>query len=293
MTSEAWPRVPVEEWRGTRDTVRLWCEVVARTRLTLTPRQDRAWNPPLYVNSVGLTTSLMPLGVRGGLEVVLDFHEHQLEMRLTDGRRRRMMLAPRTVGDLYAEYLANLAELDVELTLHPRAAESPGEVPHSQDRVRSSYDRGAVQQYYRSLVSAHRVLTRFRGGLPGRSTPVHFVNAFDLAVTRFSGRQAPVHPGGVPHHPDRVVAETHRHEVSSCGYWTGGAEEGVFYAFTYPEPPGFREHIPASVDAYFDLALGEFVLPYADVRRAVDPDAFVMQFVTEIHAVASADWPRT
>lgn len=294
MTSEAWPRLPVDEWRDTLGTVHLWCQAVGKTRLTLAPGQNHWWNVPLYVNAVGLTTSLMALGARGGLEVVLDFQEHQLVMRLTDGRERRMRLAPRSVSDFYAEYLEKLAELDVEVTLNSLPAEIAGAIPFPEDTVHASYDADAVQQYYRSLVSTHRVLTRFRSDVPGTCSPVHFFwGAFDLAVTRFSGRPAPVLPGGVPHGPDRVMVEAYSHEVSSCGYWPGGADEGVFYAYAHPPPPGFRDHVPASVDAYFDDALGEFVLPYADARRAVDPDAYVMQFVTEIHALASADWPST
>ena len=294
MTTNGWPPMPVESWRDTLQTVHLWSQIVGKTRLALAPRQNHWWNVPLYVNAVGLTTSLMPLGVRGGLEVVFDFQEHQLRMGLTDGRERRLQLAPRTVADFYDEYLSKLAELDVEVTLNPMPTEIAGAIPFPEDTVHASYDDEAVQCYFRSLVSAHRVLTRFRGDFRGKCSPVHFFwGAFDLAVTRFSGRLAPVHPGGVPHCPDWVMAEAYSHELSSCGYWPGGADEGIFYAYAYPQPPGFRDHAPESIGAYFDHALGEFVLPYADVRRAINPDATVVDFLTEIHAVASAGWPET
>jgi len=292
VTTEAWPPLPLDSWQETRDTVHLWCQIVGKTRLALAPRENHWWSVPLYVNSVGLTTSLMALGARGGLEVVFDFLDHRLEMRLTDGRERRLSLAPRTVADFYAEYLAKLAELEVEVQLNPTPAEIADAIPFPHDRAHASYDAEAVQRFYGSLVSAHRVLTRFRADFRGKCSPVHFFwGAFDLAVTRFSGRPAPTHPGGIPHCPDWVMVEAYSHEVSSCGYWPGGADEGVFYAYAYPEPPGFRDHRPRAAGAYFDATLGEYVLPYADVRRAIDPDAHVMGFVREIHALASADWP--
>lgn len=292
MTSEAWPRMSVDEWGATLDTVRTWCGLVGRTRLALARGQGPGWDAPLYVTSAGLTTSLMPLGVRGGLEVVLDLQAHQLVMRLTDGRDRRMRLARRSGDDLGSEYLARLAELEVEVELGPWPAGRAAASPVPENAGSASYDAHAVQQYFRALVSAHRVLTRFRGDLRGRPSPVQFSwGAFDLAVTLVSGRPAPAQPDEVPHRPHRVVVEANRQELSRCGYWPGGADEGLFFVHVHPQPRGFRDHAPTSVDAYFDEDLGEFVLPYADVRRAVDPDAHALRFVTEIHAVATADWP--
>ena len=244
-TSEAWPALPVARWENTRDTVHLWTQVVGKTRLALTPMQNHWWNVPLYVNSVGLTTSLMPVGSRGGLEVVFDFVDHELRLRLTDGRRRRLQLAPRSVADFYAEYLRKLAELEVEVVLNPMPTEIADAVPFPADTGHSSYDPVAMNAFWRSLVSVQGVLNRFRGEYDGKCSPVHFFwGAFDLAVTRFSGRPAPAHPGGVPHCPDWVMREAYSSEVSSCGYWPGGAREGVFYAYAYPEPPGFREQHP-------------------------------------------------
>jgi Family of unknown function (DUF5996) len=291
---EAWPALPLERWGTTRDTVHLWTQVVGKTRLALAPMQNHWWNVALYVNSVGLTTSLMPVGSRGGLEVIFDFVDHELRLRLTDGRRRRLQLAPRTVADFYAEYLRKLAELDVDVVLNPMPTEIADAVPFPADTRHESYDPAAINAFWRSLVSAHRVLSRFRGEYDGKCSPVHFFwGGFDLAVSRFSGRPAPVHPGGVPHCPDWVMEEAYRSEVSSCGYWPGGADEGTFYAYAYPEPPGYRQHHVQAAASYFDHDLGEFLLPYQAVRRSSEPDEMLLTFLRETHHLASAEWPSS
>ncbi len=287
-----WPSLPVAAWEDTRDTVHLWTQIVGKTRLALSPMQNHWWNVTLYVNSVGLTTSLMPVGARGGLEVVFDFVDHELSLALTDGRRRHLELAPRPVADFYAEYLRKLAELDVHVVLNPMPTEIPDAIPFPDDTRHASYDAAAMNAFWRSLVSADGVLHRFRGEYTGKGSPVHFFwGAFDLAVSRFSGRPAPTHPGGVPHCADRVMELAYCSELSSCGYWPGGATEGIFYAYAYPEPPGFRDHRPPPPASYFDHDLGEFVLPYDVVRRADDPEGVLLTFLRETHRLASADWP--
>jgi hypothetical protein len=289
---DAWPALPTDAWAPTRETLHLWTQVVGKTRLGLTPLVNHWWNVPLYVNAVGLTTSLMPLP-DGGLEVTFDLHDHVLWLRRTDGRSRRLRLEPRTVADFHAEYLALLTELDVAVDLNPMPAEIPGAVPFDRDRHHASYDAEAVETFWRTLVSAHRVLSRFRAEFRGKASPVHFFwGAFDLAVTRFSGRPAPVHPGGVPHCPDWVMVEAYDSEVSSCGYWPGGSEEGSFYAYAYPEPAGFRD-LGATDGSRYDEALGEHLLPWADVRRAADPEELVLAFLRRVHEAAARDWPAS
>ncbi len=289
---EEWPALPVAQWEDTRDTLHLWTQLVGKTRLALTPMQNHWWNVPLYVNSVGLTTSLMPVRLNGGLEVVFDFVDHELTLRLTDGRRRGLELAPRSVADFHAEYLRKLVELDVDVVLNPMPTEIAEAVPFPDDTWHASYDAMAVNAFWRSLVSAHRVFNRFRGEFDGKASPVHFFwGAFDLAVTRFSGRPAPRHPGGVPHCPDWVMEQAYSAEVSSCGYWPGGAGEGIFYAYAYPEPVGFREQHPRPGASYFDRDLAEFVLPYASVRGATDPEGALLTFLRDTHHFASAEWP--
>ena len=291
--SEAWPELRVASWEGTREAVHLWSQVVGKTRLALTPVENHWWNVPLYVNAVGLTTSLMPVA-SGGLEVAFDFVDHELSLRRTDGREHRLELAPRTVADFHADYLGKLADLDVDLTLNPMPAEIQDAVPFTADSVSRPYDEQAVNAFWRSMVSAHRVLSRFRSEYAGKCSPVHFFwGSFDLAVTRFSGRPAPLHPGGVPHCPDWVMQQAYDAELSSCGYWPGGASEGVFYAYAYPEPHGFREQRSWPSESYFDAELSEFVLPYEEVRRASDPDGLLLSFLRHAHALASVDWPVT
>ncbi|MGY2703032.1 MULTISPECIES: DUF5996 family protein [unclassified Nocardioides] len=287
-----WPALPVRSWESTRDTLHLWTQMVGKTRLALTPLLNHWWNVPLYVNSVGLTTSLMPVGSHDSLEVTFDFVAHQLVLRTVSGGVRALPLAPRTVADFYGDYLQCLVDLDVGVELNPMPTEIPAAVPFPADTAHHSYDSSAVNAFWRSLTSAHRVLTQFRAEFAGKASPVHFFwGAFDLAVTRFSGRPAPPHPGGVPHCPDWVMREAYRSEVSSCGYWPGGAEEGVFYAYAYPEPDGYRDQRPRHEASYYDQELREFVLPYEVVRQADDPDGILLEFLRDTHAFASAQWP--
>jgi hypothetical protein len=294
VPTDPWPALPLAQWQDTRDTLHRWTQVVGKVRLALAPAANHWWHVPFYVDGVGLTTSLMPY--RGiGVEIVFDLTAHELLLRTTAGGRRRLALEPRSVADFTAEFRSALAELGLDVPFHPVPVELPDAVPFDEDTEHASYDADAVHRFWTSLVSAHRVLSRFRAGFSGKASPVHFFwGAFDLAVTRFSGRPAPTHPGGVPNCPDRVMVEAYREEVSSCGYWPGGAAEGAFYAYAYPEPAGYRQHPVAPPAAGFDASLGEFLLPYADVRTAADPDALLLEFLTSTHAAAetTGGWPE-
>ena len=292
--SDRWPALPVGAWEDTRDTLHMWTQVVGKTKLALAPRTNHWWNVALYVTARGLTTSLMPTADGRGLEVAFDFHRHRLDLSTTDGSSRTLDLAPRSVADFHAEYVARLDELGVEVAMNPVPQEVPDAVPFHLDHVHDSYDAAAATTFWRTLVDAHRVMSVFRGEFSGKTSPVHFFwGAFDLAVTRFSGRPAPAHPGGVPNCPDWVMVEAYSHEVSSCGFWPGGSAEGSFYAYAYPEPPGYRHERPGSDAGRFDPGLGEFLLPYESVRTAADPDAEVLDFLRATHAAAAAggDWP--
>jgi hypothetical protein len=291
--SGAWPALPVAAWQPTRDTVHLWTQIVGKTRLALAPAANHWWNVALYVTGTGLTTSVMPYRDLG-LEVSFDFVGHTLDLRTTNGERRRMVLQPRSVADFYSEYREHLAGLDIDVPINPMPVELPEVVPFDRDDNHDSYDADAMHAFWASLVSADRVLNAFRAPYRGKASPVHFFwGAFDLAVSRFSGHPAPRHPGGVPNCPDRVMWEAYSDEVSSAGYWPGGADEGVFYSYAYPEPDGYRDQ-PAGPDAaYFDADLGEFVLPYAAVRAAPDPDAMLLDFLQHTYraATTSGRWP--
>jgi hypothetical protein len=297
MTQDAhlspWPELPLEGWRETRDTVHRWTQIVGKVRLALAPAENHWWHVTLYVNALGLTTSLMPSGGIG-VEITLDFTAHELVVRRTDGARRRMALEPRSVADFYAEFRAHLDDLGVDAPIRPRPVELADAVPFPEDTEHASYDAAAMHDFWRSLVSAHRVLSRFRGEFHGKASPVHFFwGSFDLAVTRFSGRPAPRHPGGVPHVPDSVMAEAYSAELTSCGYWPGGADEGVFYAYAYPEPAGFRSRSLPVPGARWEDAFGEFLLPYRAVRTAADPDGLLLDFLRSATAAAGepGHWP--
>jgi hypothetical protein len=214
------------------------------------------------------------------VEIQFDFTVHELTIRTTDGDSRRISLDPRSVADFYAEFRSHMTELGLDVPLYPRPVEVAGAIPFAEDTEHASYDAAAVHDFWLSLVGAHQVLSRFRGEFRGKASPVHFFwGGFDLAVTRFSGRAAPMHPGGVPNCPNWVMVEAYSDEVSSCGYWPDGAEEGAFYAYAYPEPEGFRSAAVLPAQAYYDGSLGEFLLPYADVRAAPDPEQLLLDFL--------------
>ena len=288
-----WPRMEVAAWQDTRDTLHLWTQIVGKVRLALAPRVNHWWHVPLYVNSVGLTTSLMPSRGRG-VEIGFDFLGHALTIRTTDGAARTMVLEPRSVADFYEELRRHLRELDVEVAMYAAPVEVQESIPFAEDTQHASYDAAAARAFFGSLVHSDRVLHEFRSGFTGKASPVHFFwGAFDLAVTRFSGRSAPPHPGGVPNCPPEVMLDAYSDEVSSCGYWPGGEDEGVFYAYAYPEPEGYAEQAIKPAGARYEDALGEFVLPYRDVREAADPDAYLLEFLTGAHQAAEslANWP--
>lgn len=291
--TEAWPALPVAAWANTRDTVQLWTQIVGKVRLALAPPENQWWQVPLYVNASGLTTSLMPY-LDDGLEIEFDFVRHELIVRTTRGRTASFPLVPMTVAAFYRRFRTVLDDLDIDVTIVPRPVEVPVAIPFAEDQTHRSYDADAMHRFWVSLVSAQRVFSRFRGEFSGKCSPVHFFwGAFDLAVTRFSGRGAPAHPGGVPNCPDWVMHVAYDQELASCGYWPGGADEGAFYAYAYPEPAGYRTYPIRPREAYFDTTLGEFLLPYAAVRSADDPDAYLLEFLQSafVASVELAHWP--
>lgn len=288
-----WPSLPVASWQDTRDTLQLWTQMVGKLRLELTPFENHWWNVPLYVDARGLTTSLMPCGAHG-LEVRFDFVAHDLVFERTDGERRTIALRPRTVADFYAAFVRTLEGLDVPARIHPVPVELAVAIPFSDDQTHGAYDGEAVRRFWRSLVTVAGVLSQFRAEWSGKASPVHFFwGAFDLATSRFSGGPAPRHPGGVPNCPDWVMHAAYDAEVSSAGYWPGGADEGVFYSYTYPEPAGFRDRDLEVPAARFDADLGEFVLPYRDVREADDPRELLLSFLRASFRAGSetGGWP--
>ena len=289
-----WPDLTAPSWIDTRDTLHMWTQVVGKVRLALTPMTNQWWQVALYVSSRGLTTSLMHAGDRG-LELELDFVDHVLDLRTTDGDRRQVALEPRSVADFYAATTAALDELGVEVRLYPHPSEVADAIPFDQDEVHHSYDPDAAHRFWLALVQIHQVLFEFRSRFTGKASPVHFFwGGADLCTTRFSGRPAPRHPGGVPNCPDWVQEMAYSHEVSSCGYWPGGTDGGAFYSYAYPQPEGFADWPVEPAAAHYDPDLGEFLLPYTAVRTAPDPAATLLTFLQSTYEAAAnlATWDR-
>ncbi|WP_332772519.1 DUF5996 family protein [Phenylobacterium sp.] len=291
----AWPALPYAAWKDTYRTLHLWTQIVGKVRLALTPWLNHSWQTPLYVTPRGLTTGLIHHAARP-LDLEFDLVDQVLRIR-TDGPVAVLPLAPMSVADFHARVLEALRTLGTPVTIHGAPNELPDAVPFEQNRTPRTYDPDQAQRFWRALLQADRVFKTFRTGFLGKASPVHFFwGSFDLAVTRFSGRPAPPHPGGVPNLPDVVAREAYSHEVSSAGFWPGGpgCEEAVFYSYAYPEPAGFRTAAAGPAGARFDPGLGEFILPYETVRTASDPDATLLAFLASTYAAAAdtADWDR-
>jgi hypothetical protein len=295
MRDATWPELSYPAWRDTAATLQLWTQIVGKIRLSLSPWLNHGWQVPLYVSARGLGTSPIPIG-HEILEIEFDFLSHLLRVRTSSGEERELPLQPQSVADFYSRILTVLNDIGVEVAINGMPNEVADPIRFSEDRVHASYDRDAAHRFWRVLVQVDRVFKHFRSGFLGKSSPVHFFwGSFDLAVTRFSGRSAPLHPGGVPGLPDPVTREAYSHEVSSAGFWPGGDAfpQPAFYSYAYPEPPGFRD-AKVTPGASFDATLGEFILPYDTVRQADDPDALLLDFlVTTYNAAADAGaWDR-
>ena len=298
-TADSWPELPLEEWEDTRATLHRWMQMVGKTRLALAPMQNHWWQVASYVTSRGLATSPMPHGERT-VEMELDFVDHRLVVRTSEGAVRTLPLVPQSVADFYHQFLEMLRALDLQVRIRPVPSEIADPVPFPDDREHTSYDADAAQRFWRVLVQADRVLKEFRGRFLGKCSPVHFWwGGFDLSCTRFSGRPAPRHPGGMPGLPDRVTREAYSHECISVGWWPGGGGapilEPSFYAYAYPEPPGCAETPVRPAAARYDWTLREWILPYEAVRSAPDRDAALLAFAQSTYDAAAdlGHWDRS
>jgi hypothetical protein len=294
--NETWPDLPYAAWRDTAATLHLWTQIVGKIRLVQTPWLNHSWHCTLYVTPNGLTTWSIPYGDRT-LELTFDFIRHVLVIASDDGASREVELRPRSVADFYAAVMAALSELGLPVRIHEMPNEVPDAVLFSKDETHAAYDPVYAERHWRALVQIDRVFKLFRTSFLGKSSPVHFFwGSFDLAVTRFSGRTAPRHPGGVPNLPDSVAQEAYSHEVSSAGFWPGspGVEYPAFYAYAYPEPDGYAKAPVKPAEAYYDDNLKEFVLPYEAVRTADNPDQALLDFLISTYDAAAngATWDR-
>jgi hypothetical protein len=291
-----WPSIPVADWLDTRDTLQLYTQVVGKVRLVNEPLTNHWWNVPLHITARGLTTRPMPHPTGPVFQIDFDFVDHRLDVLTVDGDRRSLDLEPRPVADFHAAVMRLLDELDVGTEIWPMPVEIPGAIPFPADHDHGSYDPDAVRRFWLALVQMERVFKAFRSRFVGKASPIHlFWGALDLAYTRFSGRTAPLHPGGAANCGPYVMWEAYSHEVSSVGYWPGPpGEEGLFYAYAYPEPPGYRDTAVQPAGARWDDELSEFILPYELVRTADEPDAVLLEFLQSTYeAVAhTAAWDR-
>ena len=294
MSRQPWPRLKVADWTDTRDTLHLWTQVVGKVRMSHAPLVNHWWQVTLYVSPRGLTTGTVPTPA-GALDIELDLVEHRLRMRLSTGAEETFALEPMPVAQFHAQTLAALERLG----LTPRIQATPNEVdpaiPFAEDHEHTAYDPRAAHLFWQQLLQADRVLGEFRSHFVGKVSPVHFFwGAMDLACTRFSGRPAPEHPGGAPNCGDWVMVEGYSRELSSCGFWPGGGEEGAFYAYAYPQPPGFEAAEVGPEGAFWSTENGQFLLPYEVVADAPDPDAALSRFLHDTYAAAAdlGGWDR-
>lgn len=290
-----WPALDYADWRDTALTLQLWTQIVGKIRLALTPWRNHGWQVPLYVTARGLGSSGIPVGA-AMVDIEFDFVDHCLVCRSSNGKVRHVALQPMTVAAFYGEVMGAMTALGVEVHINRLPNELPDPIAFDKDTLHASYDDEAAHRFWQALVQINRVFGRFQSGFLGKVSPVHFFwGSFDLAVTRFSGRTAPLHPGGVPGLPDDVTREAYSHQVSSAGFWPGSDAfpQAAFYSYAYPEPGEYRSS-PVPKEARFDDALGEFVLPYATVREAADPDALLLAFLsaTYIAAAELGSWDR-
>ena len=294
MTSDGWPDLPYAAWADTCRTLHLWTQVVGKVRLASTPWLNHSWQVPLYVSARGLTTGVIYVG-RRPIELEFDFVARRLYVR-TDGPPLGIALAPMSVAEFHREVMTALEAVGSPVAINPMPSELPDGIPFTEDHAPRAFDAVMAERYRRVLLQVDRVLKLFRTAFLGKASPVHvFWGSFDIAVTRFSGRPAPLHPGGVPGLSDAVTREAYSHEVSSAGFWSGGAgAEAGFYSYAWPEPPGFRDAAVAPSGARYDAGLGEFVLPYQAVRQSADPDASLLEFLFSTYAAAAdlGHWDR-
>src|SRR3954447_16826291 len=293
---QAWPELPYAAWRDSCETLHLMTQIVGKIRLARTPWLNHSWHVALYVTARGLTTSPIPDGARS-FQIDFDFIDHVLRIASSDGRQELVPLLAQPVAAFYKAVMAALSALGIDVAIDDMPNELPDPIRFRDDHTHASYDRDAVHRFWQVLRQADRVFAKFRTGFLGKASPVHFFwGSFDLAVTRFSGRRAPLHPGGVPHLPDSVAQEAYSHEVSSAGFWPGGGgiEYPAFYSYAYPAPVEFRASPVKPPAAFFSEALGEFILPYEAVRTSPDPETALLDFLQSTYEAAanSAKWDR-
>jgi hypothetical protein len=292
---DPWPPLPLAEWQPTYRTLHMWTQIVGKVKMALAPPENHWWHVTLRVSARGLTTGAMPYG-KQALEIEFDFIDHTLQYRTSTGEQRQHALRSQPVADFWDSTMATLKELGLSPHVWDMPVEVEDPIPLDKDREHATYVPDHANRFWRVLLASWRVMSEFRGRFIGKCSPVHFFwGSFDLAVTRFSGRPAPAHPGA-PHVPLHVAREAYSHEVSSCGFWPGGGpvSEPVYYAYAYPEPEGFKSYTVRPGAAYYSNDLREFVLPYETVRTSSSPEAMLLDFLQSTYEAAAelGKWDR-
>ena len=291
-----WPALPLSDWFDTLDTLHLWTQIVGKLRLGLTPMVNHWWNVTLYVTPRGLATSSIPYGDRS-FEIIFDFIAHELRIEANDGATERIELRPMAVADFYAQIMARLETMGLRAHIWTMPGEIEGAIPFEQDRTHAQYDAAMAARFWQILVQVDRLFKEFRARFMGKVSPVHFFwGSFDLAVTRFSGRTAPLMGAGAPNVAAWVMDEAYSHECCSCGFWpgNGGYGRAAFNVYAYPEPEGMSATKLKTPGAFYDEGLGQFILPYDALRDAPDPDALLLGYLQETYEAAAnlANWDR-
>jgi len=290
LPQNAWPELPHDTWKDTYATLHMWTQIVGKVRMALTPRINHWWEVPLYVNSVGLTTSPIPYHERV-FEVQFNFIDHTLAILTSEGGRKVLPLRPQSVAAFYTEFMSVLHALDIEVRIWPMPVEILNPIRFDRDYEHAAYDPEFVHRFWKVLTLIEPVFQNFRSRFIGKHSPIHFFwGSFDLASTRFSGRRAPERPDA-----DRVTREAYSHEVISAGFWPGGGEVkgAAFYAYAAPEPQGFKSSSVTPPAAFYS-PLGEFLLMYDDIRQTANPDSMLLDFLQSTYDAAAtlANWPR-
>jgi hypothetical protein len=296
LQHEQWPELAFENWKDTVATLHLWTQIVGKIRLKQMPWLNHSWHVTLYVSAYGLTTGSIPYP-DGVFQIDFDFIHHLLNITTSRGGKEEIKLYPRSVADFYRELFEKLNRTGVHSAICAEPNEVDPAIRFEKDETHRSYDGARVRDFHRALVNTHKVFTTFRAGYAGKCSPVHFFwGSFDLAVTRFSGRPAPVYSGQVLNIPIRVMQEAYSHEVSSCGFWPGNEQfpRPAFYSYCYPSPPEFGKQPVKPQDAFFSEDMGEFILLYEVVQQSKNPENTLMQFLQSTYEAASntAGWDK-
>lgn len=294
--ANAWPALHYNEWKDTLATVQLFTQIVGKVRLRNMPWLNHSWHVTLYVSATGLTTGSMPYN-GGAFQIDFNFITHEVVISTSMGEVRTVRLYPRPVASFYNELLTQLASAGIDTYIYAVPNEIDPAIPFAEDETHRSYDATHIHNFWLALVQVHNVFLRFRAGFTGKCSPIHlFWGAFDLAVTRFSGRRAPMHNGGAPNMPLRVMQEAYSHEVSSCGFWPGSDQfpQAMFYAYCYPTPDAFGKQKVEPAEAYYSNEMGEFILPYDIVQQSPNPERTLLSFLqTTYNAAANTgNWNR-